>query len=92
MIVYAGVIFLVWVFLTVRRRAFPCNPEIPASLIRVGAKFVRITANNVEIYLIPESGLTGREWGFSPRSEGRLFGGRNVDRNQPHPVSRLLRV
>lgn len=38
--------------------------EIPASLTRLGATFVRVTHNNVQISLIPLSPLTGGAWGF----------------------------
>jgi hypothetical protein len=38
--------------------------EIPASLTRLGATFVRVTRSNVQISLIPLSPLTGGAWGF----------------------------
>lgn len=38
--------------------------EIPASLARLGAKFVRVSPENVQISLIPEDGLTGSAWGL----------------------------
>lgn len=38
--------------------------ELPASFTRLGATFVRVTPNTVQISLIPLSGLTGSAWGF----------------------------
>jgi hypothetical protein len=42
--------------------------ELPASFTHLGATFVRVTRNNVQISLIPNDSLTssawGRAWGF----------------------------
>lgn len=38
--------------------------EVPESLQRLGATYVRVTCNNVQISVIPYSPLTGSAWGF----------------------------